>query len=71
MLAVYKSLAGFPRGASLDQIADEVGSPKSSTHRALATLRRTGLAEQTPGGDYRMGLEPSRAQSSLSLMALA
>jgi DNA-binding IclR family transcriptional regulator len=60
VLAVYKSLAGFPRGASLDRIADEVRSPKSSTHRALATLRRAGLAEQTPDGDYRMGLEALR-----------
>jgi len=60
VLAVYKSLAQFPRGASLDQIAEEVGSPKSSTHRALATLRRAGLAEQTPGGGYRMGLEALR-----------
>lgn len=60
VLAVYKSLAEFPRGASLDQIAEEVGSPKSSTHRALATLRRAGLAEQTPNGGYRMGLEALR-----------
>lgn len=60
VLAVYKSLAQFPRGASLDQIAEEVGSPKSSTHRALATLRRAGLAEQTPDGGYRMGLEALR-----------
>lgn len=60
VLAVFKSLAQFPRGASLDQIAEAVGSPKSSTHRALATLRRAGLAEQMPGGGYRMGLEALR-----------
>jgi DNA-binding IclR family transcriptional regulator len=60
VLAVFKSLAQFPRGASLDQIAEEVGSPKSSTHRALATLRRAGLAEQTADGGYRMGLEALR-----------
>lgn len=60
VLAVFKSLAQFPRGATLEQIADAVGSPKSSTHRALATLRRAGLAEQTPGGGYRMGLEALR-----------
>ena len=60
VLAVFKSLAQFPRGATLEQIAEEVGSPKSSTHRALATLRRAGLAEQTPGGGYRMGLEALR-----------
>jgi DNA-binding IclR family transcriptional regulator len=60
VLAVFKSLAQFPRGAALDRIAEEVDSPKSSTHRALATLRRAGLAEQTPDGGYRMGLEALR-----------
>ena len=60
VLAVFKSLASYPRGASLDQIAAAVGSPKSSTHRALATLRRAGLAEQTPEGGYRLGMEALR-----------
>jgi IclR family acetate operon transcriptional repressor len=60
VLTVFKSLAQFPRGASLEQIATAVGSPKSSTHRALSTLRRAGLAEQTPDGGYRMGIEALR-----------
>lgn len=60
VLALYKTLAEYPRGASLDQLAEAVGSPKSSTHRALATLRRAGLAEQTPAGGYRLGMEALR-----------
>jgi DNA-binding IclR family transcriptional regulator len=60
VLAVFKALSAYPRGASLEQIALEIGAPKSSTHRALATLRRAGLAEQTPEGGYRMGLEALR-----------
>jgi len=51
-------LAGHPRGVTLDQLAQEVGAPKPSVHRALATLARAGLAEQERrGGRYRIGLE--------------
>jgi len=60
VLAVFKALAGYPRGATLDELAARLGSPKSSVHRALATLRRAGLAEQDRDGRYRFGMEALR-----------
>jgi IclR family acetate operon transcriptional repressor len=60
VLFVFKALAGYPRGATLDELAARLGSPKSSVHRALATLRRAGLAEQDRDGRYRFGMEALR-----------
>lgn len=60
VLAAWKLLARFPRGATLEQIAAGLDSPKSSTHRALATLRRAGLAEKNADGSYRLGFETLR-----------
>jgi DNA-binding IclR family transcriptional regulator len=60
VLAVFKALAGYPRGATLEELAARLGSPKSSVHRALATLRRAGLAEQDRDGRYRFGMEALR-----------
>lgn len=60
VLSVFKSLARYPRGATLDELAERLGSPKSSVHRALATLRRAGLAEQDRDGRYRFGMEALR-----------
>jgi IclR family transcriptional regulator, acetate operon repressor len=60
VLALFKALAKYPRGASLEELSAALGAPKSSTHRALATLRRAGLAEQTPTGGYRLGMEALR-----------
>jgi DNA-binding IclR family transcriptional regulator len=60
VLSAFKSLAGYPRGATLDELAEHLGSPKSSVHRALATLRRAGLAEQDRDGRYRFGMEALR-----------
>ena len=60
VLAVYKELASHPRGIALDEMARRVASPKSSVHRALASLRRAGLAEHAEGGTYRLGLEALR-----------
>src|SRR3954469_2240449 len=60
VLSVFKLLARYPRGASLDELADQLRSPKSSVHRALATLRRAGLAEQDRDGRYRFGMEALR-----------
>lgn len=57
VLAVLKELARHPRGVSLDALAETLCSPKSSIHRALAALRRAGLAEQDERGRYRLGLE--------------
>jgi DNA-binding IclR family transcriptional regulator len=60
VLSVFKSLARYPRGVTLDELAELTGSPKSSVHRALATLRRAGLAEQDRDGRYRFGMEALR-----------
>jgi IclR family acetate operon transcriptional repressor len=58
VLRVLATLAHHPRGITLDQLAQELGAPKPSVHRALATLARAGLADQErPGGSYRLGLE--------------
>jgi DNA-binding IclR family transcriptional regulator len=60
VLSVFKALAGYPRGATLEELAARLESPKSSVHRALATLRRAGLAEQDRDGRYRFGMEALR-----------
>jgi DNA-binding IclR family transcriptional regulator len=60
VLGVFKSLARYPSGVTLDELAEQLGSPKSSVHRALATLRRAGLAEQDRDGRYRFGMEALR-----------
>jgi IclR family transcriptional regulator, acetate operon repressor len=57
VLATLKELAKFPNGASLDEIAQALDAPKSSVHRALATLRRANLARQDRRGRYQLGLE--------------
>jgi IclR family acetate operon transcriptional repressor len=57
VLAVLKALGQHPKGARLESLSLELGSPKSSVHRALATLRRSGLVEQEERGHYRLGLE--------------
>lgn len=57
VLAVMIALADHPRGASLEEIARDVGSSKSTVHRALATLRRAGLVTQLSRGLYALGDE--------------
>lgn len=57
VLAALKELAGYPGGASLDELARALGAPKSSVHRALGVLRRAGFAEQDGRGRYRVGTE--------------
>jgi IclR family acetate operon transcriptional repressor len=42
---------------SLETLSRELGAPKSSTHRALAALRRAGFAEQDDRARYRLGSE--------------
>jgi IclR family acetate operon transcriptional repressor len=64
VLLTLQRLADHPRGVSLDDLARELGAPKSSVHRALAVLVRVGFAEQErPGGPYRLGLELVRMAS--------
>ena len=57
VLAALKAVGRHEKGARLDDLAVELNSPKSSTHRALATLRRAGLVDQDDRGHYRVGLE--------------
>jgi IclR family transcriptional regulator, acetate operon repressor len=57
VLAVLRRLGGHPKGVGLDALARELGLPKSSMHRALSALCRSGLVDHDERGDYRIGLE--------------
>jgi len=57
VLAVLVELAQHPAGATLDELAAALQSPKSTVHRALASLKRAALAEQTSRGTYALGDE--------------
>jgi IclR family acetate operon transcriptional repressor len=57
VLAVLRRLGDYPRGVGLEQLARDIDIPKSSLHRALATLCRAGLADRDERGGYRLGLE--------------
>src|SRR5690625_1757727 len=55
--AVRPELSRHPAGIGLEDLARIVDSPKSSVHRALASLRRAQLAEQDGRGHYVLGDE--------------
>lgn len=57
VLAVLIELGRSPGGVTLDELASSLGSPKSTVHRALASLRRASLAELTSRGVYALGDE--------------
>lgn len=57
VLACVHLLAAQPAGAGLDALAKSLGSPKSSTHRALSALMRAGLVEQAQDRRYRLSLD--------------
>jgi IclR family transcriptional regulator, acetate operon repressor len=57
VLALLVELAGHPEGAVLDDLARAVASPKSTVHRALACLTRSGLASRVDVGRYALGDE--------------
>ena len=57
VLAVLRELAERPTGASLDELSKALTSPKATVHRALAALRRAGLATQDAPGHYQLGDE--------------
>jgi DNA-binding IclR family transcriptional regulator len=57
VLAVLIELASLPAGASLDEMVQRTGHPKPTVHRALASLRRSGLAAQNGRGHYILGDE--------------
>lgn len=57
VLAVLVELANHPDGITLDEMARTVDSPKPTVHRALASLRRAGLAGMVDRGRYVLGDE--------------
>lgn len=57
VLAVLAELARHPDGIGLEEMARAVSSPKPTAHRALAALRRAGLAAQNGHGRYVLGDE--------------
>lgn len=57
VIAVLTELADHPLGVTLDELAGALRSSKPTVHRALATLRRAGLADMTGRGVYVLGDE--------------
>jgi DNA-binding IclR family transcriptional regulator len=57
VLSVLTLLAGFPSGATLDEMVRASGHPKATVHRALASLQRAGLARKAARGQYILGDE--------------
>lgn len=57
VLAVLVELGRHPQGIALDELVQAMQSPKSTVYRALASLRRAGLAEQLGRGVYVLGDE--------------
>lgn len=57
VLATLVRLAQHPRGVGLQELSRELALPKSTVHRALATLVRAGFAERAGRGRYQLGLE--------------
>lgn len=57
VIAVLTELAEHPLGVTLDELAGILNSSKPTVHRALATLRRAGLADLVERGVYVLGDE--------------
>ncbi|MGC5221637.1 IclR family transcriptional regulator [Micromonospora sp. DT81.3] len=57
VIAVLTELAEHPTGVTLDELAGILRSTKPTVHRALATLRRAGLADLVGRGVYVLGDE--------------
>ncbi|MCU1549481.1 MAG: transcriptional regulator, IclR family [Glaciihabitans sp.] len=57
VLAVLVELAQHPSGTTLDDLSRYLKSSKPTVHRALASLRRAGLANQSARGTYELGDE--------------
>jgi DNA-binding IclR family transcriptional regulator len=56
-LLALRELCAHPHGASLDELVTRLQQPKSSTHRALAALRRAGFVQQDDDRRYHLTLE--------------
>lgn len=57
VLAVLLELAQLPTGATLEEMVQRTGHSKPTVHRALASLKRAGLAAQDGRGHYILGDE--------------
>ena len=57
VLALLIELAQHPEGATLDDLAATLNGSKSTIHRALGALVRSGLADQSGRGQYVLGDE--------------
>lgn len=57
VLSVLALLAGYPSGATLDELVRATGHPKATVHRALASLQRAGFARKAARGRYILGDE--------------
>lgn len=56
---ILQTLAENPEGVSLSGISQELGIPKTTTHRLLSTLEHLGYVESASGtGLFRMGYKP-------------
>jgi IclR family transcriptional regulator, acetate operon repressor len=57
-LRIMEVVGGSSGGISLDQLAGQLGIPKSSLHRILAALKfRRFVTQPEPGGSYFLGSE--------------
>lgn len=57
VLTVLKELADHSEGISLDELTMSLKASKSTVHRALATILKSGLATKTARGNYILGDE--------------
>lgn len=57
VLAVLSELSKHAEGIALDDMAKAVSGSKPTVHRALASLRKAGLASQDSRGHYSLGDE--------------
>ena len=57
VLTILKELADHAEGISLDELTMELKASKSTVHRALATILKSGLATKTARGNYILGDE--------------
>jgi DNA-binding IclR family transcriptional regulator len=55
-LRVLRMLAEYPGGARISDVAEFLGSGKSTAHLLLATLVEQGFAERTEESRYRLGI---------------
>lgn len=57
VLFILRALGEYPEGVALEELAHHVQAAKPTVHRALAALKRAGLADQQDNGRYQLGDE--------------